>query len=217
MTNSPAPWQGCFRADPVNDPEVSIHPRATVPIAALITLVFILVIGTQSIYSPARLEAGEAKCRTNTAPELRAFADKVWPLKRWERKQPKQSTKAAWRAKLRCAGPEHRKAGKHYWRKAKHKFYAYRAKRLRQRQHEAALEPPGLPTLEAIAACESGGDPTAVSADGSYRGKYQFDYGTWESVGGSGDPAAAPEWEQDERAAELYRRSGKTPWPICGV
>ena len=39
-------------------------------------------------------------------------------------------------------------------------------------------------TLEAIAACESGGDPTAVSADGSYRGKYQFDYGTWASVGG---------------------------------
>ena len=43
------------------------------------------------------------------------------------------------------------------------------------------------PTLEAIASCESGGDPTVVSADGAYRGKYQFDYGTWASVGGSGD------------------------------
>src|SRR5205823_11235122 len=31
-------------------------------------------------------------------------------------------------------------------------------------------------TLNAIASCESGGDPTAVSADGAYRGKYQFDY-----------------------------------------
>ena len=30
------------------------------------------------------------------------------------------------------------------------------------------------PQLEAIAACESGGDPTAVSADGTYHGKYQF-------------------------------------------
>jgi hypothetical protein len=72
------------------------------------------------------------------------------------------------------------------------------------------------PALEAIASCESGGDPTAVSPDGTYRGKYQFDYGTWASVGGTGDPAAAPEAEQDMRAAELYARSGSTPWPVCG-
>jgi hypothetical protein len=71
-------------------------------------------------------------------------------------------------------------------------------------------------TLESIAACESGGDATAVSTDGTYRGKYQFDYGSWASVGGSGDPAAAPEAEQDYRAALLYSRSGSTPWPICG-
>jgi soluble lytic murein transglycosylase-like protein len=71
-------------------------------------------------------------------------------------------------------------------------------------------------TLDAIAACESGGDPTAVSADGTYRGKYQFDYGTWASVGGSGDPAAAPEAEQDMRAAMLLSRAGTSPWPICG-
>ncbi len=71
-------------------------------------------------------------------------------------------------------------------------------------------------TLSAIASCESGGDPTAVSADGAYRGKYQFDYGTWASVGGSGDPAAAPEAEQDYRAALLYARGGSSPWPMCG-
>jgi hypothetical protein len=71
-------------------------------------------------------------------------------------------------------------------------------------------------TLEAIAACESGGDPTAVSADGAYHGLYQFDYGTWESVGGSGDPAAASPKEQTYRAALLYARSGSSPWPICG-
>jgi len=71
-------------------------------------------------------------------------------------------------------------------------------------------------TLEAIAACESGGDPTAVSADGAYHGLYQFDYGTWESVGGSGDPAAASPEEQTYRAALLYSQSGSSPWPICG-
>jgi len=71
-------------------------------------------------------------------------------------------------------------------------------------------------TLDAIASCESGGDPSVVSADGTYRGKYQFDYGTWASVGGSGDPAAASEVEQDYRAALLYVRGGSSPWPICG-
>jgi hypothetical protein len=89
----------------------------------------------------------------------------------------------------------------------------------RRKRRELFAELPGgvsLSTLEAIAACESGGDPTAVSADGSYRGKYQFDYGTWESVGGSGDPAAASEAEQDYRAALLYAQSGSSPWPVCG-
>jgi len=69
--------------------------------------------------------------------------------------------------------------------------------------------------LEAIAACESGGDPTAVSADGTYRGKYQFSVATWTALGGSGDPAAAPEAEQDARAAALYAARGTAPWPNC--
>jgi len=72
------------------------------------------------------------------------------------------------------------------------------------------------PHLEAIAACESGGNPSAVDASGTYRGKYQFDMQTWASVGGSGDPAAASEAEQDARAAQLYAQSGSTPWPVCG-
>ncbi|HET7445118.1 MAG TPA: transglycosylase family protein [Solirubrobacterales bacterium] len=85
--------------------------------------------------------------------------------------------------------------------------------------HEKYAHLPGgvsIETLESIAACESGGDPRIVSSDGSYRGKYQFDVGTWESVGGQGDPAAAPEIEQDYRAALLYSRSGSSPWPVCG-
>lgn len=98
-----------------------------------------------------------------------------------------------------------------------------RERRRERRQPEWAAEVngdtvAGVPsgTLEAIASCESGGDPAAVSSDGSYRGKYQFDTGTWASVGGSGDPAAAPEAEQDYRAALLYSRAGSSPWPVCG-
>ncbi|HEV2875043.1 MAG TPA: transglycosylase family protein [Thermoleophilaceae bacterium] len=72
------------------------------------------------------------------------------------------------------------------------------------------------PQLAAIASCESGGDPTAVGGGGLYRGKYQFTYETWASVGGSGDPAAAPEAEQDARAAALLARDGAGHWPVCG-
>ncbi len=70
--------------------------------------------------------------------------------------------------------------------------------------------------LQAIAACESGGDPRAIGGGGQFRGKYQFTYETWAGVGGSGDPAAAPEAEQDRRAAMLYAQAGSSPWPVCG-
>lgn len=71
--------------------------------------------------------------------------------------------------------------------------------------------------LQQIAQCESGGNPQAVSPGGQYRGKYQFDPATWRTVGGSGDPAAAPEAEQDRRAAILYSRTGPSSWPVCGA
>jgi soluble lytic murein transglycosylase-like protein len=96
-----------------------------------------------------------------------------------------------------------------------------RAERRRERAEEADEQVGGLApgvslaTLEAIAACESGGDPTAVNPAGYY-GKYQFDTGTWASVGGTGNPAAAPETEQDYRASLLYSRAGSSPWPVCG-
>ena len=72
-------------------------------------------------------------------------------------------------------------------------------------------------TLERIAQCESGGDPTAISADGTYRGKYQFDRETWRQMGGTGDPADAPEAEQDRIAAKLLAARGTAPWPNCGA
>ena len=70
--------------------------------------------------------------------------------------------------------------------------------------------------LARIAQCESGGDPTAVSADRRYYGKYQFSRATWRSVGGRGNPARASEAEQDQRALTLYEREGTRPWPVCG-
>lgn len=104
-------------------------------------------------------------------------------------------------------------------RAAARRMRAERQARIRRERHEMFSSLPGgvsIATLEAIASCESGGDPTAVSSDGSYRGKYQFSFETWVAVGGSGDPAAASESEQDYRAALLYAQSGSSPWPVCG-
>ena len=84
-------------------------------------------------------------------------------------------------------------------------------------KRERAFRPVAVPAhLQAIAACESGGNPRAVSADGAYRGKYQFSFATWAAVGGQGDPAAASEAEQDMRATLLYARAGAGQWPACG-
>ena len=69
--------------------------------------------------------------------------------------------------------------------------------------------------LTQIAECESGGNPRAISPGGQYRGKYQFSRETWRNLGGSGDPADAPEWQQDRLALKLYRLRGTAPWPNC--
>ena len=67
----------------------------------------------------------------------------------------------------------------------------------------------------ALANCESGGNPNAVNPAGYY-GLYQFDIGTWRSVGGSGLPTSASAGEQTYRAKLLYKQRGRSPWPNCG-
>lgn len=71
-------------------------------------------------------------------------------------------------------------------------------------------------TLQKIARCESGGNIRAISANRLYRGKYQFARETWRRLGGRGDPARAPEAEQDRIAAKQFAQSGTTAWPSCG-
>jgi len=68
----------------------------------------------------------------------------------------------------------------------------------------------------ALAECESGGNPQAVSSNGQYFGLYQFSLSTWASVGGSGNPIDASASEQTQRAQILYSRAGDSPWPVCG-
>ncbi|MFS0705415.1 ubiquitin-like domain-containing protein [Cellulomonas sp. 179-A 9B4 NHS] len=68
----------------------------------------------------------------------------------------------------------------------------------------------------ALARCESGGRPDAVSSTGKYHGLYQFSVATWQAVGGAGLPSQASADEQTARAKMLYNRSGAGQWPHCG-
>lgn len=78
-----------------------------------------------------------------------------------------------------------------------------------------------------VANCESGGGPsdTSPTYDGDahlndpngHYGKWQFDFGTWASVGGHGNPAFASEAEQDYRAYRLFLDRGWQPWECAGM
>ena len=82
------------------------------------------------------------------------------------------------------------------------------------------------PSDEALAElrrCEASGDYGAVSWGGTYRGAYQFDQRTWDSVASrwlprlvGADPAGAAPADQDLLARALYDERGWAPWPTCG-
>src|SRR5207237_8417931 len=95
----------------------------------------------------------------------------------------------------------------------KHRVAAKRKARRRKHEHARST---ASPTMQAIAACESGGNPHAIGGGGTYRGKYQFDQPTWASVGGKDDPAGAPEAEPGRSAARLYAPAGVSAWRGCG-
>jgi hypothetical protein len=85
---------------------------------------------------------------------------------------------------------------------------------------------PAGPSAEewaALRACESNGNYAITNPSGKYRGAYQFDRSTWNSVGERHapqlvgvDPAAASPADQDLMALALYSERGARPWPHCG-
>jgi hypothetical protein len=85
--------------------------------------------------------------------------------------------------------------------------------------------PPGPSAGEwaALRDCEAGGDYSITNPSGKYRGAYQFDRTTWNSVAErhapqlvGADPAAASPADQDAMALALYGERGASPWPQCG-
>ena len=85
--------------------------------------------------------------------------------------------------------------------------------------------PPGPSPSQwaALRECESNGNYSITNPSGKYRGAYQFDRPTWNSVAGlhaphlvGVDPAAASPADQDAMALALYSERGARPWPHCG-
>ncbi|HEX4817043.1 MAG TPA: ubiquitin-like domain-containing protein [Nonomuraea sp.] len=72
---------------------------------------------------------------------------------------------------------------------------------------------------EALAACESGGNPQAYNPHGPYYGMYQFSLPMWKAVGGVDLPTAWPADEQTYRAQLLYQHVDgrwEQQWRRCG-
>jgi Transglycosylase-like domain len=69
-----------------------------------------------------------------------------------------------------------------------------------------------------VARCESGGDPNAIGAGGTYRGAFQFSRPTWRTSPRSpgGDPIDYSYKTQAYVAVRLKARAGRAPWPNCG-
>jgi hypothetical protein len=91
-----------------------------------------------------------------------------------------------------------------------------RALRVDRARRQAAFRRVPRSTLDAIANCESHGNPRAIGGGGRYRGMFQMTFQIWGAVGGKGDPAAASAGEQYYRAALVYDRYGSGQWPVCG-
>lgn len=75
--------------------------------------------------------------------------------------------------------------------------------------------PPTGDVWAALARCESGGNPRAVSSSGKYRGAFQFSIATWQGLGYAGDPIDYSYDVQLEAAKKLQARSGWGQWPSC--
>ena len=94
------------------------------------------------------------------------------------------------------------------------------------RKRVVHTEPPSRLDLldwHALRMCESTNRYDALNPSGKYRGAYQADQPTWDSVMRrhwpswvGHDPAQAPPQVQDFFARRLYEDRGASPWPVCG-
>lgn len=79
-----------------------------------------------------------------------------------------------------------------------------------------AMSADRVATFNSIAQCEASGDWSDDTGNGFYGG-LQFTLESWETVGGSGNPAQASQDEQIMRADMLEQLQGWVAWPECAA
>ena len=91
-------------------------------------------------------------------------------------------------------------------------------KRTLDRDFERHVSKKNKKWAQRVADCESGGNPNAIGAGGTYRGAFQFMRSTWKTSPRSpgGDPIDYSYKTQAFVAVRLKMRSGSSPWPSCG-
>ena len=158
------------------------------------------------------------------APQARAAGERLHgSYRRWRRKlnrydvwRGRNLVVAARNQERAATAPEVRQSIRRMKTRFRNYLRSPRGRTTLFRMKARTIPASGRQQLASIAACESHGNPRAIGGGGTYRGMYQFGFGTWQVVGGSGDPAAASRHEQTWRAWLLLRRHGAGHWPVCG-
>ena len=85
------------------------------------------------------------------------------------------------------------------------------------RQWKRKVQPQRKRWARRLAECESGRNPNALGAGGTYRGAFQFSRSTWANAPRSpgGDPIRFSFKTQAFIAVRLRMRDGKGHWPNC--
>ena len=78
----------------------------------------------------------------------------------------------------------------------------------------AVYDPPTAAQLAALRHCEST-DNYQIATGNGFFGAYQFDAGTWRSLGYPGLPNQAAPATQDQAMIRLHQARGWQPWPGC--
>ncbi|GAB3450355.1 hypothetical protein GCM10027570_25480 [Streptomonospora sediminis] len=166
---------------------------------------------TQIIGEPQTEEVPiEAEVEERENPDLPEGEEKVV-------KKPKDGVKKVTTAKIMKGGVETEKVIKEKVVKKPVKGITEIGTKPEEPEIDTSGEASSL-NWSALAECESGGDPTATNPAGYY-GLYQFSMASWESAGGSGNPADASASEQTMRAQKLYdmvNGNWQGQWPECG-
>lgn len=154
-----------------------------------------------------------------TAKQTRPFRAKTWRLDRWRRGAPPKKIRKAHGRHVRCAaGPRHRKAMRHGWKKRKRAYNAHRRAKLAEQAELAQISSVtpyncgshgsyAIPCY--IVECESHFSWSAANPSGAI-GPYQ--------LLGHGAPwpvtSLADKLAHHRIARELWMSQGSSPW-VC--